>query len=78
MRTVAFLSSLVAGLVVFPAVAAATPPPVSGWYVYGSSPAAVASYAYARGCDFAKGQPGGGLRLMLLDFGAARKLSAGT
>ena len=78
MRTVAFLFSAVAGLVVFPAVAAATRSPVSAWYVYGSSPAAVASYAYARGCDFAEGQPGGGLRLMLLDFGAARKLSAGT
>jgi hypothetical protein len=78
MRAVAFLSALVAALALFPAVAAATPSPVAAWYVYGSSSAALASYAYTRGCEFAKSQPGGGLRMMLLDFGAARKLSAGT
>ena len=79
MRRGAFLlPSLVAGLASFPAAAAATPSPVTAWYVYGSSPAALSSYAYARGCDFAKSQPGTGLRVLLLDFGAARKLAAGT
>lgn len=78
MRAVAFVAALAAVLAVFPAAAAATPSPVAAWYVYGSSPAQLASYAYARGCDFARNQPGGGLRLMLLDFGAARKLNSGT
>jgi len=61
-----------------PAAAAAAPAPVSAWYVYGSSPAQLASYAHARGCDFARSQPGMGTRMLLLDFGAARKLSGGT
>ena len=78
MRAVVFLSALAAGVALFPAAAAAAPSPVSAWYIYGSSPAALASYAYARGCDFAESQPGGGLRLMLLDFGAARKLGSST
>ena len=74
MRFAAFVVALFA---LFPAVATAAPSPVAAWYVYGSSPADVASYAYSRGCQFARSQPGGGLRLMLLDFGAARKLSSG-
>jgi hypothetical protein len=78
MRPVAFVAVLAAGLASFPAAAVATPSPVTAWYVYGSSPAALQSYAYARGCDFAKGQPSASLRLLLLDFGAARKLSAGS
>jgi hypothetical protein len=78
MRAVPFVAALAAALAAFPAAAAATPSPVAAWYVYGSSPAGLASYAYARGCDFARNQPGAGLRLMLLDFGAARKLNAGT
>jgi hypothetical protein len=62
----------------FPVAAIAAPSPVTAWYVYGSSPGDLASYAYARGCDFARSQPGSGLRILLLDFGAARKLNAGT
>ena len=78
MRAVALVAALAAVLAVFPAAVAAAPSPVAAWYVYGSSPAQLASYAYARGCDFARNQPGGRLRLMLLDFGAARKLNSGT
>ncbi len=78
MRLVAATVALIAGLALFPAVAVAAPSPVTAWYVYGSSPSGLASYAYARGCDFAKSQPGNGLRLLLLDFGAARKLSSST
>jgi hypothetical protein len=70
--------ALIAGLALFPAVALAAPSPVTAWYVYGSSASGLASYAYARGCDFALNQPGNGLRLLLLDFGAARKLSSST
>jgi hypothetical protein len=72
------LAVLLAGLALFPAAAAAAPAPVSAWYAYGSSPAELASNAYARGCSFARNQPGSGSRLMLLDFGAARKLSSGS
>ncbi len=78
MKAAVLVAALAAGLAAFPAVAAATPSPVAAWYAYGSSPADLASYAYARGCDFARNQPGNGLRLMLLDFGAARKPNAGT
>jgi hypothetical protein len=77
-RRVAVAAALVAGLSLFPGAAAATPSPVAAWYVYGSWPSELASYAYARGCAFARSQPSSGLRLMLLDFGAARKLTAGT
>jgi hypothetical protein len=78
MRAARFVSALVAGLASFQVAAAAAPSPVTAWYVYGSSPAELESYAYAHGCAFAKSQPGTGLRLLLLDFGAARKLSPGT
>jgi hypothetical protein len=77
-KLVRFAAGLVAGLVSFPALAAAAPAPVSAWYVYGTSPGALKSYAYARACDFAKSQPGSGVRLLLLDFGAARKLGSST
>jgi hypothetical protein len=77
MRALAVAAALAAGVAALPAVAAAAPSPVTAWYAYGSSPAELASFAYARGCDFARAQPGTGLRLMLLDFGAARKLGSG-
>jgi hypothetical protein len=76
-RRIAFAAALVAGFASFPAVAAAAPSPVTAWYVYGSSPGELASNAYAHGCSFARSQPGTGRRLMLLDFGAARRLSSG-
>jgi hypothetical protein len=78
MRAAALAAALVAGLAAFPAAAAATPSPVTAWYVYGSSAGELESYTYARGCAFAKDQPGTGLRLLLLDFGAARKLDSNT
>jgi hypothetical protein len=65
-----------AGLTSFSVVAAAAPAPVSAWYMYGSSSSELKSYAYARGCDFAEAQPDSSIRMLLLDFGAARKLSA--
>src|SRR5207249_11036670 len=45
---------------------------------YGSSASELKSYAYARGCDFANSQPDSSIRLLLLDFGAARQLSSST
>jgi len=78
MRIAALAAALLGGLALFPAAVSASPSPVVAWYAYGSSPAELASYAYARGCDFARNQTGAGSRLMLLDFGAARKLSSST
>jgi hypothetical protein len=73
------LGAAVVGLAWWVAVAAAAPPnPVTAWYMYGTSAGDVGSYAYAHGCDFARAQPGTGLRLLLLDFGAARKLDSST
>lgn len=69
---------LAAGLASLPAVATATPSPVGAWYMYGASAGALKSSAYARACDFARSQPGSGVRLLLLDFGAARKLDSST
>ena len=77
MRLLAFATALAAGVASsFPAAAAAAPSPVTAWYMYGSSASELKSYAYARGCDFARAQPGTGLRILLLDFGAARKLDS--
>ncbi len=67
-----------AGVVVSAAVAAATPNPVTAWYMYGSSPSELRSNAYAHGCNFAQSQPGTSMRVLLLDFGAARKLDSST
>jgi hypothetical protein len=67
-----------AGVLVSAAVAAATPNPVAAWYMYGSSPSSLRSNAYAHGCEFAQGQPGTNMRVLLLDFGAARKLDSST
>jgi hypothetical protein len=58
--------------------AAAAPVAVTAWYMYGSSPSELRSYAYAHGCAFAKAQPDMTIRLLLLDFGAARKIDSGT
>jgi hypothetical protein len=77
MRRGALLAALVVALCAYPAAAVATPSPVTASYVYGSSPAALGSYTYARACDFAKSQPGSGARILLFDFGAARKLAVG-
>jgi hypothetical protein len=66
------------GALVAAAAAAAAPTPVTAWYMYGSSTSDLESYAYARGCDFAGSQPGTSIRMLLLDFGAARKLGSTT
>ena len=70
---VVFVSALASA-----AAAAAAPTPVTAWYMYGSTASDLQSYAYARGCDFAEAQPGTSIRVLLLDFGAARKLDSST
>ena len=77
MRLLACTLTLATGLAWSATVAAATQP-VTAWYMYGSSGSDLKSYAYAHGCDFAQAQPGTGVRVLLLDFGAARKLDSST
>jgi hypothetical protein len=60
-----------------PALASAAPQPVGAWYMYSTSPSALKSEAYYHGYNFARRHPGG-TRLMVLDFGAARKVGSGT
>src|SRR5215471_19830255 len=78
MRFLAVSIALAAGLVSFAAAAAAAPTPGTAWYMYGASPSDLRSYADARGCDFAKAQTSTAIRVLLLDFGAARKLDSST
>jgi hypothetical protein len=78
MRLLGCLLTLAVVAAAFPVVAAATPSPLAAWYMYGSSAGDLRSYAYAHGCDFARAQPGTSLRVLLLDFGAARKLDPST
>ena len=77
-RLLACTLAVAAGLAFSPAVALATPNPVSAWYMYGSSPSELRSNAYTHGCEFAQEQPGTSMRVLLLDFGAARKLDSST
>jgi len=70
--------ALAGGFASVHAAAAAAPAPVTAWYMYGSSASDLKSYAYARGCDFARAQPDASIRLLLLDFGAARQLDSST
>jgi hypothetical protein len=80
MRIHALLCAIVlaGGLASVHPAAAAAPAPVSAWYMYGSSPSDLESYAYAHACAFARDQPDMTVRLLLLDFGAARKLDSST
>lgn len=77
-RLLACAAVAAASVGAFATVAGATPNPVTAWYMYGSSASELRSYAYAHGCDFAQSQPGTSLRVLLLDFGAARKLDSST
>ena len=74
------LAALVAGLcalVALPQLANAAPTPVPAFYMYGTTLSALQSNAYSHGCTFAQHHPGG-FRLLMLDFGGARKIDANT
>jgi hypothetical protein len=77
-RLLACALAAAAGLALSAAAVAATPNPVTAWYMYGGTAGDLRSNAYAHGCAFAQAQPGTGLRVLLLDFGAARKLDSST
>jgi hypothetical protein len=72
------LALVLASALAWSQAAAAAPKPVTAWYMYGASVSDMKWYAYNHGCHIASGQPGTGLRILLLDFGAARKLDANT
>jgi hypothetical protein len=78
MRLLACALVLAAPFAALPPVAGASPTPLTAWYMYGATAGDLRSYAYSHGCDFARAQPGTSLRVLLLDFGAARKLGAST
>ena len=78
MRLLASVTALGIGVLSFAGVAGATPGPGTAWYMYGASASDLRSYAYAHGCDFAKGQASTAIRVLVLDFGAARKLDSST
>src|SRR6266702_3274401 len=58
-------------------LANATPIPVSAFYVY-STPRNAHHFAYYAGAHFARKQPAGTTRVLMLDFGAARKIDSDT
>ena len=76
-RRSAALAAACSALFALPQPANAAPTPVAAWYMYGTTPSGLQSSAYGHGCSFAQHHPGGS-RVLLLDFGAARKLDAST
>ena len=75
-KHVLVLAALVAAAVI-PARALAAPPPVAAHYFYDGDTASLRADAYNFGRAFAATHPGGN-RLLLLDFGGARKVTADT
>jgi hypothetical protein len=48
----------------------AAPPTVEAYFMHGTTASAVENAAYSEGCNFAAANPGG-VRLLMIDFGAA-------
>lgn len=59
-------------------LANAAPKPVKAFYMYGTTQSSLNYGAYHHGYDYARNEPAGEFRLMMLDFGAARKLDSTT
>lgn len=59
-------------------LAHAAPSPVKAYYVYGSSVSTLRHNAYLAARHYASVQPAQTIRVLMLDFGAARKLDANT
>lgn len=76
-RGVIALAAVVSAFSAAP-LAQGTPLPVKAFYVYGSTPRTLQHVAYFDGKIYALKQPAGTDRVMMLDFGAARKLDADT
>ena len=79
LRGLLALGAVLAGFAAHPAFAsAAAPNGVQAYYMYGTTPSGLASVAGQNGCDFARNQPDNQTEIMLLDFGAARRLPDGS
>jgi hypothetical protein len=76
-RLLAAFIAVVGVFIALPQLAIAAPVSVPGWYMYGTSLSALKSNAKTHGKYFAQHHPGG-YRVMLLDFGAARKIDSDT
>ena len=72
------LGAVLVGFAAHPALAAAAPPPVQAFYMYGTTLTSLENTATTNGCVYAKNQPDNQTDLMLLDFGAARVFSDGS
>ncbi|MDX6481776.1 MAG: hypothetical protein QOG85_2286 [Gaiellaceae bacterium] len=78
LRWLVALGAALAGVAAYPALAsAAVPKPVSAYYMYGTTLSSLQAGANADGCDYAGRQPNTQTDIMLVDFGAARKLASG-
>ena len=78
LRWLVVLGAVLASAAAYPAFASATvPKPVQAYYMFGTTVAGLVNGAYADGCDFATHQPDNQTDIMLLDFGAPRKLASG-
>jgi hypothetical protein len=77
LRRLIVLAGVLCAAFVLPGLATAAPTPVTAWYMYGTTLSGLQSNANAHGCYFGQHHPSGN-RLMLLDFGAARKVDANT
>jgi hypothetical protein len=71
------LGAVLLGLGAAPASAAAAPPAVQAFYMYGTTVTGMENYAATDGCVFATNQPDSQPDLMLLDFGAPRPVQGG-
>ena len=78
MRRLVIAAAALAGVFALAPLANATPVPVKAFYVYGATVNTLENSAYTDGKVFAQKQPGGTTRVLMLDFGAARKLDADT
>src|SRR5947209_17387425 len=65
------LGAVLVGAAAQPAFAAAAPPPVEAFYMYGSTLTGLENTAASAGCNYASDQPDVQTDIMLLDFGAA-------
>ena len=76
-RGVIALAAVVAGFALAP-LAHATPIPVKAFYVYATGGGSAEHVAYYEGRAYAKTQPDNTNRVLMLDFGAARKTDTDT
>jgi hypothetical protein len=71
--------AVLAGFAAYPAFAsAAAPNGVQAFYMYGTTTSGLVSVANQNGCVWAKNQPDNETAIMLLDFGAPRRLLDGS